>query len=135
MHRKEQILSSGYSDERFKVLYVCPLAHLEGHPCFAAISETEALAASGQKVTLLTFAGLLSGNVSEAVNHMTVLKPSLVRSRRFVILNSRYLTSGLFVSIAFLLTMLKAMSLKKSVGYDVIQIRDATGLFMSFPQF
>ena len=134
MYGKEVTLSSRSSDGRFKILYVCPLAHLEGHPCFAAISETESLVASGQEVTLLTFAGLLSGRVADGVKQITVIKPSSVRSKRLVALNSGNLSAGLFVSIAFLLTLLKAMSVKRHTAYDVIQLRDATGLFASFPQ-
>ena len=133
-YSKQIPLSSKFSEEKFRILYVCPLAHLEGHPCFAAISETESLVASGQEVTLLTFAGLLSGSVAKGVRHITVLEPSDTKSRRLIELNSRSLSAGIFVSIAFFLTLLKAMSVKRGADYDVIQLRDGTGLFASFPQ-
>lgn len=43
-----------------KVLYVAPLAHLEGHTATATLQETAALARAGHDITVFTFAGFIA---------------------------------------------------------------------------
>jgi glycosyltransferase involved in cell wall biosynthesis len=124
-----------HDQDRLNILYVCPLAHLEGHDSYAAASETAALASAGQKVTLLTFAGMIDLDLSENVVHISVLSSTGRIPRMLRCLNKNESSSRLFSSLATLLTLLKAVSLMKTMRYDVIHVRDATGVFMSLPQF
>jgi glycosyltransferase involved in cell wall biosynthesis len=116
-----------------KVLYVCPLAHLEGHQCSAAITETEVLSEAGHDVTLLTFAGLIDGKASPRVKHRQLFGASRP-PRSLLSLNVHVSTSRLMVTIAGVMTLLKAAFLENREGFDVIHVRDATGLLMSLPQ-
>lgn len=113
-----------------KVLYVCPLAHVDGHPFYAAITETKALAESGQDVTLLTFAGLAEGRADPRVKQVSVVRPGRNASSQ-----GRRKRTGRFArATVFFLTICKAASLNRTNRHDVIHLRDGTGPFMFLPQ-
>ena len=60
-----------------KILYVCPLAHLSGHPPFECTKETRILREHGDDVELLTFCGI-NGDFAVHVPQQVVFKNNSV---------------------------------------------------------
>jgi glycosyltransferase involved in cell wall biosynthesis len=118
----------------FRILYISPLAHMEGHWCSAAIAEAEALSNRGQSVTLLTFAGLLEGKLSPDVRNVSVIPATPEMKRRLLRMSGKRLLSFFFIATAFLLTLLRANSIAKKSGFDVIYLRDGPTWFLALPQ-
>jgi len=112
--------------KQIKVLYVCPYAHYPGHPPAAAVQETQALAQAGAEVTLLTFCGVI-GKAKVKVPQLFVL-PQTRRSlpvHYFISLLRRWtLSRWILMFFEPLLTLSKAIRLKRKLNFDIIHLRD-----------
>ena len=99
-----------------KVLYVCPLAHLAGHPPWASMNEPKALADIGLDVTLLTFCGIRKGCEALVPETHVIKKDYLDTLRKYLLLQwvVRIFECGF--------TLLKAAWLSRH--YDIIHLRD-----------
>jgi len=112
------------TDKKKRILYVAPFAHCDGHHCYAACTESEALSKNGAEVLLLTFNGLIDESARpKAVNLEHIVNKDLrpVLSR----INSHERIKWLFMFLAAFLTMMKAARIYMNGRYDLIHLRDA----------
>lgn len=110
--------------DRKRVLYVAPFAHCDGHHCYAACAESEALSKSGAQVLLVTFNGLIDESARpKLVNIVSLVgkrfRPALTR------INSHQKIKWLFMFLSALLTLARATQIYRKGRYDVIHLRDA----------
>lgn len=110
-------------EKKRKILFVAPFAHCDGHHCYEACIETEALSTAGMEVVLLTFNGL----IDESVRPKIVMKTVLGINHRPIIdrMNSRDLTKWPSMLVAALLTLIVALQIYGKEKFDVIHLRDA----------
>lgn len=106
-----------------KVLYVCPLAHLTGHPPFECTKETGVLQENGVDVQLLTFCGVHEGFQVVVPQTKVMRDNGLFRSLR-----SHFVTQWMLRVFEYTSTVLKACSIAKD---RPIYLRDAE----PFPHF
>ena len=106
-----------------KVLYVCPLAHLTGHPPFESTKETRILQEKGVDVELLTFCGVHEG-FEVAVPQVRVMSDNFL----FKKLRRKFVTQWILRVFEYGLTILKAVAVAKDRS---IYLRDAE----PFPHF
>ena len=113
---------------RFKILYVCPFAHYQGHYSPVANREISLLSKAGQNVYLLTFQGLLSKNEPEISGNYYVLRHSKNNKFLFFLLDkgrSWLVTKWFLMFIEYSLTASKSIRLRKKLNCQIIYIRDA----------
>lgn len=100
-----------------KVLYVCPLAHLTGHPPFESAKETRIMKEHGVDVELLTFCGVHDGFPVDVKQNKVMSNNALLRKLR-----KNYLTQWVLKIFEYTLTILKAEIIADG---RVIYLRDA----------
>ncbi len=100
-----------------KVLYVCPLAHLSGHPPFESTKETRVMKEQGVDVELLTFCGVNKGFDIE-VPHKIVFSNNKV----FEALRRYLFIQWIMRAFEYLSTIVKAEII---AGDRPIYLRDA----------
>lgn len=110
-----------------KILYVCPFAHYSGHHPHVAVVEPEILKKAGHDVDLLTFGGIING-AEARVPHYTALAPDSRLQGLLVSLRYRTLTRWVLMGLETLITLMKAVKLKRQKGYDILHLRDAEPL-------
>jgi len=119
--------------KRIRVLYVCPFAHYPGHPPWAAVYETQALARAGAEVELLTFCGVI-GKAEVKVPQLTVrpyIKLAIPLYYLASLLRKWRLTRRLSMSVEAFLTLAVTVRLKRKLNCDIIHLRDGdTFLFL-----
>jgi len=108
---------------RKKILFVAPFAHYDGHHCYVASSESEALSNAGEEVLLLTFNGLIDDSILASVRTKSLI--SLDRRQIVNKINSHELTKWPFMFISALATLVTAVLIYKKDGFDIIHLRDA----------
>jgi glycosyltransferase involved in cell wall biosynthesis len=111
---------------QIKVLYVCPFAHYPGHFTWASARETKALSQAGIEVALLTSSGV--------IDEAQLKVPSLVVFPRtgYTIplhhlasfLRRWGLSRWLLMFFETVLTLSKAVQIKRKFNYDIIHLRD-----------
>ncbi len=120
--------------KQLKVLYVCPYAHYPGHFPSAAVHESQALAQAGAEVKLLTFCGAI-GEAETKVPQLVVLPQTRLSLpvHYFISLLRRWtLSRWILMFFETLLTLFKAIRLKRKLNYDIIHLRDGEPfLFLS----
>ena len=109
-----------------KVLYVCPWAHWAGHAPQSIREESFALIKAGARVTLCTFRDFPDQQYIQSISHRRVISgwitfPLDILSR---FLHRTLPSKGLVWFLEQLMTLYLAVRLKKTVGYDIIYIRD-----------
>lgn len=109
-----------------KVLYVCPWAHWAGHAPQSIRQECFALIKAGAQVTLCTFRDFPDQQYIQSISHRKVISgwiafPLDIMSR---FLHRLLPGKGLVWFLEQLTTLYLAVRLKKTVGYDIIYVRD-----------
>jgi len=119
---------------QIRILYVCPYAHYPGHFAAAAVQETQALAEAGVEAILLTFCGVI-GNTEIKVPHLVVFpQTSLTKPIHYFVRLLRKWTISRWLVMFFetLLTLSRAIAVKRKRGVDIIHLRDGEPfLFLS----
>ncbi len=103
-----------------KILYVCPFSHYSGHHPYAAATEPEMLAKAGIEVALVTFCGV-TNKPETAVHQYQVIHDDW---HLLQWLRRNTLCRWLLMVAETMLTLTKALSLYRKLGYDVIYLRD-----------
>ena len=113
---------------RIRILYVCPWAHWAGHPPWAAMCESAALAKTGAEVSLCTCRGILGQKEPQIIPHRIVVSSwigipldILVKLLLSVKISP---VKGFAWFLENLATLLLAVKLRKTLKYDVIYLRD-----------
>ncbi len=109
--------------EKMKILFVAPFAHCDGHHCYVAGTESEALSKAGFEVLLLTFTGLIDDSVCLSVKTRSLLSP-----RRRDMINriiSHEITKWPFMLVTVLATLIKAVQIYNREQFNIIHLRDA----------
>jgi len=109
-----------------KVLYVCPWAHWAGHAPQSIRQECFALIKAGAQVTLCTFRDFPDQQYIQSISHRSVISGWITFPLDIV---SRFLHRvlpgrGLAWFLEQFMTLYLAVRLKKTVGYDIIYLRD-----------
>jgi glycosyltransferase involved in cell wall biosynthesis len=127
-------VSSKSMKKQIKVLYVCPYAHYPGHFAAAAKQETQALAEAGIDTILLTFCNVID-DVGIKVPHSVVFQQtSLTKPINCLLSLFRKWTISRWLTMFFetLLTLSKAVAIRRKREVDIIHIRDGEPfLFLS----
>lgn len=100
-----------------KVLYVCPLAHLTGHPPFECTKESRILKEHDIDVELLTFCGVHEGYPIE-VKHRKIIKDNKI----FEKLRENFIGQWVLRIFEYSITILVAMVI---AGDRTLYLRDA----------
>jgi len=103
-----------------RVLYVCPLAHLPGHPPFECTKETRIMKEHGVDIELLTFCGVHSG-FEVSVPHIKVMKDNEL----FKAIRKKFVLQWFLRVPEYLSTITKAELI---AGNRPIYLRDAEPL-------
>jgi len=116
------------SEKGIRILYVCPWAHWAGHPPYAAMRESSALAKAGAQVSLCTFRGILGQKEPQIIPHRTVVS-SWIGFPLGVLVNLLLsLKINPMKGLAWFLenfsTLFLAVKLRKTFKHDVIYLRD-----------
>jgi glycosyltransferase involved in cell wall biosynthesis len=109
-----------------RALYVCPYAHYPGHFAAAALQETQALADAGIDITLLTFCGVIGDETIKVPNLVIFAQtPRNKPLQSFLRLLRKWtLTRWMVMSFETLLTLSRAIGIKRKKGVDIIHLRD-----------
>lgn len=113
-------------EKKFKVLYVCPLAHWAGHRPQALAQETCALLKAGVEVSIFTFWNILGQKEPHAIPHKSVVSSWIgfpLRVLRYLE-NITSMARGLAWFLEQLTTICLAVKQRKALRYDVIYLRD-----------
>jgi glycosyltransferase involved in cell wall biosynthesis len=119
-----ELKQSAASERRQRVLFVAPFAHYDGHHCYVALSESQALARAGLDVLLLTFNGFIDEST---------IKPN-IRATSLVSIKRRKLINGInanrfakwpFMFFTSLVTLMAAAMIYSRRHFDIIHLRDA----------
>jgi glycosyltransferase involved in cell wall biosynthesis len=117
-----------------KVLYVCPYAHYPGHFAAAAVQETQALSEAGVDVMLLTFCGVIGKAEITVPCPVAFPQTSLTKPIHNFIRMLRKWTISRWLVMFFetLVTLSRAISVKRKKDVDIIHLRDGEPfLFLS----
>lgn len=123
-----------YTKMQIRVLYVCPYAHYPGHFAAAAVQETKALAEAGNDTILLTFCGVIGDTEIKVPSSVVFPQTSLTKPiHNFVGLLRKWTISRWMVMFfETLLTLCKAVAIKRKRRIDIIHLRDGEPfLFLS----
>jgi glycosyltransferase involved in cell wall biosynthesis len=115
-----------------RILYTCPLAHYEGHYPYVALKETSLLSKSSLEVHLLTFKGILNEAEPQGVTqHRVLSRNKIVQPLAFLLgLGREHLaTKWLLMFGETVLTLVKALWLRRKLKCDIIHVRDGEPFF------
>lgn len=115
-----------FSKVHISVLYVCPYAHYPGHFAAAAVQETQTLAEAGVETMLLTFCGVIGKakiqvpcSVAFPETHLTKPIHNFIR-----LLRKWTISRWLVMFLETLITLSRAISIKRKRKIDIIHLRD-----------